>query len=190
MDDLSEILKKRATPGILIFNTDNRLLYSNKEALEMIPDLGKVIQKEGKNEWYIPEEIRSLCNQIKSNAVAADIPQKASSSLAVLPLGQGTHCSLMAFFIGGQEEDVNTTHIMVLIEKITEKRSIDFEKAKRDFKLSNRELEVVVLLAQGLSNKEISDKLFVSEHTVKDHMKNIMRKMGVDSRGGIIATIK
>jgi len=67
---------------------------------------------------------------------------------------------------------------------------MDFEKAKKDFKLSNRELEVVVLLAQGLSNKEIADKLFISEHTVKDHMKNIMRKMGVDSRGGIIAAIK
>jgi DNA-binding CsgD family transcriptional regulator len=190
MDDFSEILKKRVTPGILIFNMENKLLYSNKEALEIIPDLGKVTEIEGKSERYIPEDIRSLCNQLRSNTVSTDMPQKSSSTYAVLPVGQGTPCSLRAFFIGGQEEDVNTNHIMVLIEKIAERRNLNFEKAKKDFKLSDRELEVVVLLSRGLSNKEISDKLFVSEHTVKDHMKNIMRKIGVDSRGGIIAAIK
>ena len=103
--------------------------------------------------------------------------------VASLPL------TLRAFLIERNRKDVQTTHTMILVERVTEKRAVDFEKAKKDFKLSNRELEVVVLLSQGFSNREISEKLFVSEHTVKDHMKNIMKKMGVDSRGGIIAAI-
>jgi DNA-binding NarL/FixJ family response regulator len=49
---------------------------------------------------------------------------------------------------------------------------------------------VVALVANGLANKEIGSKLFVSEHTMKDHIKNIMRKMSASSRSEIIAILK
>ena len=48
--------------------------------------------------------------------------------------------------------------------------------------LSGREMEVLVLLNQRLSNKEIAARLVVSPLTVKRHMTNIMQKLGVDSR--------
>jgi LuxR family maltose regulon positive regulatory protein len=48
--------------------------------------------------------------------------------------------------------------------------------------LSARELEVLALLSQRLSNKEIAAKLVISPLTVKRHMTNIMQKLGVDSR--------
>ncbi len=48
----------------------------------------------------------------------------------------------------------------------------------RKLKLSSRELEILQLLKDGYSNKEISQKLFLSELTVKTHRKNIMTKMG------------
>ena len=47
---------------------------------------------------------------------------------------------------------------------------------------TRRELEVVTLLAQGLSNREIADKLFISEHTVRNHLGHIFGKLGVSSR--------
>lgn len=48
----------------------------------------------------------------------------------------------------------------------------------RKLKLSSREQEILQLLKDGYSNKEISIKLFLSELTVKTHRKNIMTKMG------------
>lgn len=48
----------------------------------------------------------------------------------------------------------------------------------RKLKLSSREQEILQLLKDGYSNKEISKKLFLSELTVKTHRKNIMTKMG------------
>lgn len=48
--------------------------------------------------------------------------------------------------------------------------------------LSERELEVLTLVAQGLSNQEIADKLFLSAGTVKRHMSNIYQKLDVHSR--------
>lgn len=49
-------------------------------------------------------------------------------------------------------------------------------------KLTPRELEILQELALGLSNKEIADKLFISEKTVKNHLTNIFQKCGVTDR--------
>lgn len=48
-------------------------------------------------------------------------------------------------------------------------------------KLSVRESEILTLLKEGLTNKQISEKLFLSEFTVKTHRKNIMSKMEVNN---------
>ena len=48
--------------------------------------------------------------------------------------------------------------------------------------LSDRELEIVQLVAQGFQNKGIGEKLFISEQTVKNHLHNIFDKLGVSDR--------
>ena len=48
--------------------------------------------------------------------------------------------------------------------------------------LSTREREVVSLVCQGLRNKEIAEKMFISEQTVKNHLHNIFDKLGVSDR--------
>ena len=48
--------------------------------------------------------------------------------------------------------------------------------------LTRRELEVVRLIAAGLTNAEIAERLVVSEHTVHRHVSNILGKLGVPSR--------
>lgn len=48
--------------------------------------------------------------------------------------------------------------------------------------LTKREYEVLCAIAEGLSNKEISDKLFISEKTVKNHVSSILRKLDLADR--------
>src|SRR6202790_4145764 len=48
--------------------------------------------------------------------------------------------------------------------------------------LSQREREIVQLVAQGYKNKEMADKMFISEQTVKNHLHNIFDKLGVSDR--------
>lgn len=52
--------------------------------------------------------------------------------------------------------------------------------------LSEREIEVITLIAEGLTNIEISEKLFLSKHTVNTHRKNIMAKLGIKNTAGIV----
>lgn len=66
-------------------------------------------------------------------------------------------------------------------------RSIAGEGARRPTvpQLTDREREVVTLITQGLSNREIGAAIFVSESTVKFHVRNVMRKMDVRHRAEV-----
>ena len=56
--------------------------------------------------------------------------------------------------------------------------------------LSRRELQIIPLLAEGLSNKEIADRIFLSEQTVKNHLHRIKNKTQATSRIGIVTVCK
>lgn len=62
----------------------------------------------------------------------------------------------------------------------------DFEFSCEPIVLSEREIEVITMIAEGLTNIEISEKLFLSKHTVNTHRKNIMAKLGVKNTAGIV----
>ncbi len=59
------------------------------------------------------------------------------------------------------------------------------EAVETDSQLSAREIDVLKLLVQGYSNKEVSSKLFISTHTVISHRKNISRKLNIKSVAGL-----
>ena len=56
------------------------------------------------------------------------------------------------------------------------------ERKREDLHITRRELEILELIAQGLSNREIAEKLFVSESTVKTHSSRVFDKLGARRR--------
>ncbi len=67
-----------------------------------------------------------------------------------------------------------------------EKRSEIRDLRERFNRLTPRERDVLALIAEGLLNKQVADKLKTTEATVKFHRAHIMKKMGVDSLAGLI----
>jgi DNA-binding NarL/FixJ family response regulator len=61
------------------------------------------------------------------------------------------------------------------------------ENRGQDYGLSNREMEVLRLLSDGNTNKEIAKSLFISEQTVKTHLAHIFDKLGTSDRTGTVA---
>lgn len=52
--------------------------------------------------------------------------------------------------------------------------------------ISKRECEIITLIAEGYTNAQIAEKLFLSAHTINTHRKNIMAKLGVKNTAGIV----
>lgn len=76
----------------------------------------------------------------------------------------------------------NSQQLGYLVETLSQIKRAPIVTAEAEALLSKREQEVLMLLAEGYSNKEIAASLRVSEHTVKNHLFRMFEKLGVSSR--------
>ncbi len=87
-------------------------------------------------------------------------------------------------------EIINTIHKVMSGEVVIHPRVakclvnefIRSENKKDEIKLTRREQDVLTLLVHGSSNKNVADRMFISEKTVKNHLTSIFRKLGVRDR--------
>jgi DNA-binding NarL/FixJ family response regulator len=80
----------------------------------------------------------------------------------------------------------NSTELQFLLEAMSEPVPMRFLSASGDALLSAREVDVVRCLAEGLSNREIAQRLNLREHTVKNYLFRIFDKLGVSSRVEVV----
>ena len=74
---------------------------------------------------------------------------------------------------------------VTVIKEVMVHAPVDFtvnENNLKHFNISKREHEVLILMAEGLSNQEVADRLFVSLNTVKTHSSKLFEKLNVERR--------
>jgi DNA-binding NarL/FixJ family response regulator len=73
------------------------------------------------------------------------------------------------------------------VKDISEKAKLPLSNTNSpQHKLTGRELEIIGLIAKGLTSRQIADKLFLSEFTINTHRRNIMRKLDFKNVAGLI----
>ena len=77
-----------------------------------------------------------------------------------------------------------------ILKKISFESIENTSSSNQNELLSKRENEILNLVAQGMSNREISKSLFLSKHTIECHIKNIYRKLSVNNRSKAIHTAR
>lgn len=65
----------------------------------------------------------------------------------------------------------------------------DLERICAEYHFSTRERDIIQMILKGKSNKEIEQELFISPHTVKNHIYHIFQKAGINSRGQLVSMI-
>jgi DNA-binding CsgD family transcriptional regulator len=181
MKSLIEILNLRQLPGVIILDSSGSLLFMNETVGSMVPTLPTTSDP---GTYTVPAEIRAVCLEDQTTLVNGQ-----SSSARIFYTAEGKPYSLRSFPLGGVAEQSGTRHIMVLVEPIIERHQVDFAAVKREYGISKRELEVLKLICQGLSNREIAARLFISEHTAKDHVRRILEAFGAASRSEVMAAL-
>jgi len=171
------------------------------------------ISSDSPNDTVLTEAIISLAHNLNMSVIAEGVEtEKQMSVLRQLKCEeiQGYLLStplikekFEAFLLGHNEIDfISEKRITSLFdqkkivsEPLNEPETIHKEITgtiqitKEVFGLSSREVDVFELLLTGLTNKEISEKLFISEHTVKNHITRIFQKMNVTDRVQAIALV-
>lgn len=81
--------------------------------------------------------------------------------------------------------DATQKQIVNVVSTVLKENNLSEDKVVDVTSLSDREVDVLKLVAKGFSNKEIGGKLFISIHTVISHRKNITKKLGIKSISGL-----
>lgn len=178
MISFDEIIQKRTVPGLLVFDQKNELVYISAEAREVLEKMGK---KEGalKSVPPIPDEIFRLCESSNRAQDKEDI-EKASSYIIFICDSELYSARAVPLFRSTRAG--SPSHTMIIIEKCATRGSLNVEEIRSRFNLTEREVQVVAEVVKGSTNQEIAEALKISEHTVKDHIKKIMNKLGVNNR--------
>jgi DNA-binding NarL/FixJ family response regulator len=78
------------------------------------------------------------------------------------------------------------THISYLLDALSASRSIPIRNVNGETLLTDRQQQIADLVAEGLGNREISERLHLSEHTVKNYLFRIFEKLGVSTRAELM----
>lgn len=167
-----------------------------------IPHKGVMVLDESLEPVYVDENAKHFMSHLNPSI-------KGQKSL-LQPLGREIHLRCRDLMkMNPPEENTKTVHnqfewnypqgnkkLRIQLRRIThrenkpllllyfdpeDKETHQLEKLTQ-YGLSPRQAEVVFLLSRGLTNKEIGNKLFISEYTVENHLRSIYKKMGVSNR--------
>lgn len=183
--DLLNHCVEKTPVGILVLNSKFTLVECNKSAYEFCQEIFdtkesidnsnylNIIVTSSSSNIYIQQAI----NVIKNN-IATGNPNQ---SFKMFANNHVFYFTMTSFLLSDDFGNVETIYSVSITKQATQSNEIVDEIGKK-YNLTKRELEVVSLIRMGYSNKEIADKMYISNHTVKAHIMNIFSKVGVTSR--------
>jgi DNA-binding CsgD family transcriptional regulator len=182
---LNSVISRSKQTGIMLLNNSLEPIHKNDSA----DDTLALLYAKNESRQELPQSILVKCNELLSQ-----IRRSENKLLRPDDIGRFQ----LDFQITQGKEDLQVTLQPVLLAQgeiflllFMEPRGINSQlhKLGKYFRLTEREIEVVNLLFSGMSSAEIADKLFISAHTVNNHVQAIFEKMDVKNRGGLISKL-
>jgi DNA-binding CsgD family transcriptional regulator len=168
-------------PGLMLFAADNELLSTNDAARVWLDEMRADFALEGASGVRLPNVV--VATLMRARALA----QRREGGIARARLRSGTGQWLVFHASCLHEADGTLGHTALVIEPATASEIAPI--IVQAYELTPREQQVTQLIAQGAGTAEIAARLYLSAHTVRDHVKAIFEKVGVSSRGELVAKL-
>ena len=189
VDPKDGFVDQRAGSGIVVLSASMQLLHMNRQASELAKKINAVEhggQQAKSAHGVLPTALTELCGEIiKALHVRTEAKDWEQFELKRVA-GDPNQPILLRGFGLPDRGGVQNARLVVTMEEIGRKQNLNAEHARDRFNLTNREQAVVEHLAKGWTNKEIANALEITEQTVKEHIKHIMRKTNSSTRTGIL----
>ena len=172
--------------GVILFNNMGQLLFMNKEAQLYLRQLHPLsIRKTGG--CLIPTDVHSVVRDLISRLLECEHPKDCESIQVERLFFSSDHGLLLRGFCIPDEPIASNSRILVTIEKLAQKLASPNTNIQDRYHLTQREQMVIIYLMLGFTNKEIANRINLSEYTVKEHLKRIMQKTKTTTRTGLLA---
>jgi DNA-binding CsgD family transcriptional regulator len=172
--------------GVVLFSSSGQLLFMNYEAQNYIRQLQSSIAKEN-GTCLIPEGIHAVVRELVTQLMQCDHP-KDCESIQVERICFGLDQRLLLRGLCVPDEPlVRSSRLLIIIEKLDQKLEYPDVNIQQRYHLTEREQMVIIYLMLGFTNKEIANRLNLSEYTVKEYLKRIMQKTKTTTRTGLLA---
>jgi DNA-binding CsgD family transcriptional regulator len=177
---VTDVLSVRGRPGLVVVDRSLSLVASNIEAIQILtfpasPE--KIPQLDG----WITKRIRGGLVEGESSSALNFVGQFKSARRTY-------HCRSIPVNLNGKARLRNHPALVLLLER-NNVGGVELAEICRRFGLTPREQATVRLLFEGLTSKEIADRMKISPNTVKAFLRLVMVKMGVSTRSGILGKI-
>ena len=173
--------------GLLIFSSSLRLVYSDQQAWKLCNLINQLVQGK-KAKGIIPAKIFEACRTIADLLSDFSITE-GDPPYIKLVLGNRQRQVLVQGIALPDPLDRSQSRILLILEEAGNQSKHIVRTAQKLFRLTDKEVLVVQHLLKGWTNKEIANEIRVSEQTIKEHIKNIMRKTATMTRTGIVIAI-
>jgi DNA-binding NarL/FixJ family response regulator len=169
-------------PGLLMFDGAGVLESLNNEAEAWLRELQPTaISGTMAGRKLIPTEILTVV--ARARAIAAGLDH--GTARARMQSRNGRWLLIHGFRLRGDSSDDGRTALVIEPAKASEVAPIIVEA----YELTPREQQITQLIARGLSTADIARRLTLSPHTVRDYVKQVFEKVGVSTRGELVAKI-
>jgi len=159
-------------PGLLVLSADNAVAMADAAAERWLAELG-------------PRPLPGLLPAVvvaaagRARALGGVAPAPSMASQACVRAASGTWLTVRASLLGTDGQ------VGVVLEPARSQQLAPL--IAQAYELTDREREVSELVAEGLATDEIAGRLCISPWTVQDHLKSIFEKVGVRTRGELVA---
>jgi DNA-binding CsgD family transcriptional regulator len=179
--------QKQGATGVILFTSSGQLLFMNTEAQALTRQLQPLSTREC-DSGLIPEQIHTVVQDLIRLLLHYDHPKDCESiQVERLCFANDQRLRLRGFCIPDEPLAQNSRFLVIMEQLNQQKLECPDINMQQRYHLTEREQMVIIYLMLGFTNKEIANRINLSEYTVKEHLKRIMHKTQTTTRTGLLA---